>query len=78
MGKLKLKADTLAQIVISLDGAKVVLDDCKIFAAPDEGDDRIVFQAQDPENPVRMVQVVLTKVVAEDKEKAKEPEPKKG
>ena len=60
--KLKLQKDSIAQVIIHIDEARVVLDNCKVFANA-EGDDEIIFQLQDPQSPnKRTVQITLTKV----------------
>lgn len=51
-------------MIINIDEARVVLDECKIFA--DNSDDtQITFQAVDPNQKNRMVQVTITKVAEE-------------
>lgn len=60
--KLKKQADTLAQIVIQIDGNSVYLKDCQIYTNGSDEDD-IIFLAQDPGNQDRKVQVRLQKVV---------------
>jgi len=61
--KLKIQKDTKAQVIIHIDEARVVMDNCKVFANA-EGDEQIVFQLQDPLAPKkRTVQITLTKVV---------------
>lgn len=60
--KLKLQNDSIAQVIIQIDQARVVMDNCKIYANAD-GDDEIIFQLQDPNAPdKRTVQITLTKV----------------
>lgn len=60
--KLKLHKDSIAQVIIHIDEARVVLENCKIFANTD-GDDELIFQMQDPNAPnKRTVQVTITKV----------------
>jgi len=60
--KLKLQTDSIAQVIIQIDQARVVMDNCKVFANPD-GEDEIIFQLQDPNSPdKRTVQITLTKV----------------
>jgi len=60
--KLKIQKDSIAQVIIHIDEARVVLENCKVFANA-EGDDEIIFQLQDPLNPSRRtVQITLSKV----------------
>ena len=61
--KLKLQKDATAQVIIHMDEARVIMEDCKIFANA-AGDSEIVFQLQDPNFPTtRTVQITLSKTV---------------
>lgn len=62
MEKLKEQKDTVAQIIVQVDNCRVVLDNCKIFSV-DDNNGHVIFQAQDPDAPERMVQVTLMKVI---------------
>ena len=49
MENLKIQKDVTAQVIVNIDGVKVVLDNCKVFANNGDGD-QIIFQAQDSNN----------------------------
>lgn len=86
-GKLKLEKETVGEVIINVDEARLALTNCKVYTMFD-GDDRIVMQLRDPDNARRTVQVTFTQYVdektPEEKEEEKEiPEgeadqPKKG
>lgn len=58
--KLKVQKDVTAQVIIHIDEARVIMEDCKVFANP-EGESEIIFQLQAPNSPSRTVQITLTK-----------------
>lgn len=63
MQELKIQNDVTAQIVLQINGGRLVMDNCKVFATTE--DDKVTFQVQDDTN--NLVQVTLTKVILPDK-----------
>ena len=62
--QLKLQHGMTGQVIININEAKVVLEDCKIYA-DSTTDGQIIFQARDPDNERRTVQFILTKSAKE-------------
>lgn len=57
---LKKQQKFKAKVIVKLDDAELIMDDCIIFAN-DPSEEDIVFLAQDPKIDNRKIQVTITK-----------------
>lgn len=65
MEKLKLQKDISAQVIITLDNNRMILENCKVYYTEDNAAGQIVIQIHDENNPPRTVQVLFSKSTPE-------------